>query len=463
MSVEAIDYYVQPNGLVPTLLVYSALSRLVLPHSAPTKSTLACAAALCNATASMPQYSTKRQFLDAVRSRDGPDTTAVDSKPIGRHALVYWHRKERWEGSFSVLDINGEDEILLIPLPPDRKSFILLWWNSLLTGRIPMQPLIHLHNSFSNLIMFSILLDPLRMFHQLPSFRQRSLVRGLAPMQICFAFPYLSFRLAFMRTPTVSMHFCVVPKSQNWSMIYALQLACNPVSRPGRAWSIYCHAGSRIIRSQDRGSQVVEWINNDDKATHLLGARLVVEAFNDKDYGMLTHDLTVQPASMRLLLCLCVIDDELEVFTREVKQAYVQTNSFVQHPIFVRPPVMLSLPSGALLRVNQPLCGLPQAIVPWFRTYNPLHCDVLNLHPSILDPCFAFYTLCTEFRMIRLILQSLVGLFDCRLTIQPMKVTHLLLKSKRLLLQFWPQGSGVPRDVRSAPFDDATINCRSKV
>lgn len=123
MAVKAINDSVGPDGLVPTLLVYGALPRLGLPHDKPNPSTFQRAAALRKATQEMSKRFAKRQVQSALNSRNGPDVSDVHSIPIGGHALVYRPKTDKWEGPFSVLDINGEDVTLLLPPPSGPTKF----------------------------------------------------------------------------------------------------------------------------------------------------------------------------------------------------------------------------------------------------------------------------------------------------------------------------------------------------
>lgn len=105
---------------------------------------------------------------------------------------------------------------------------------------------------------------------------------------------------------------------------------------------------------------------------------------------MLAHAPTIQRSSTHLLLSLCAVEYELAFFTRYVSQAYLQSDTTVQRPIYNRPPGVLQLPSHTLPRVDRPIYGLPEAGVHWFRTYHNHSRDTLKLQPSILDPWFLY-------------------------------------------------------------------------
>lgn len=125
MIVKAINDSVGPNGIVPTLLNYGALLIPGLPHDQPTPFTFACAKALRKATSEMSKYFARRQVRDSVRTQNGPDVSDIHSVQIGGHALVYRPKKDRWEGPYSVLDINGENITVLLSPPSGPTKFCL--------------------------------------------------------------------------------------------------------------------------------------------------------------------------------------------------------------------------------------------------------------------------------------------------------------------------------------------------
>lgn len=86
-----------------------------------------------------------------------------------------------------------------------------------------------------------------------------------------------------------------------------------------------------------------------------------MQAYIDKGHGLLTHAPTVQRMPLRLLLSIFVLDSSLTFFTRDISQAYVQSDTNVQRKVFVKPPADFDFPTNVLLRVDRPLYGLPEA------------------------------------------------------------------------------------------------------
>lgn len=137
-----------------------------------------------------------------------------------------------------------------------------------------------------------------------------------------------------------------------------------------------CIYGSRFIDT------VKEWI-----CDAFEKSRLVVQVFND-DHGFLTHGPTVQRASQRLLLALFSWDPTLTLFTRDVSQAYVEPETEIKRPIFVKPPSILGYSSEIIFRVNCPLYGIPESDIHWVYKYHSYHQQKLKMKPSVYDPCF---------------------------------------------------------------------------
>ena len=94
-------------------------------------------------------------------------------------------------------------------------------------------------------------------------------------------------------------------------------------------------------------------------------SRLVVQAFNDhgKEF-VLTQSPTIQRMSQRLILALTAILHKkmsLDLFIRNISQAYLQSTTQLNRNFFVKPPKELGLKSGSILKIVKPLYGVPEA------------------------------------------------------------------------------------------------------
>ena len=121
----------------------------------------------------------------------------------------------------------------------------------------------------------------------------------------------------------------------------------------------------------------------------------MLQGYNDKDHGLLTNALTVQRSSQRLMLALAPsllwFDKSFNIYSRDITQAYTQSENPVTRRIYANPPSEMNLPRDKELQIVYPLYGLPEAGALWFHTYQLHHLERLNLTNATHDLCF-FYT-----------------------------------------------------------------------
>jgi hypothetical protein len=92
IAVKAINNLAGPDGIIPTLLVFGAYSRLTEidpPSSLVTKRT----EAICVITKEVRRLHTKRQVKDALAIRNSPDTKNTLDLPLQSNVRV-WRKKE---------------------------------------------------------------------------------------------------------------------------------------------------------------------------------------------------------------------------------------------------------------------------------------------------------------------------------------------------------------------------------
>lgn len=117
--------------------------------------------------------------------------------------------------------------------------------------------------------------------------------------------------------------------------------------------------------------------------------RPVIQGFNDR-HCFLTHAPAVQRSSQRLLFCLAVCEKEYHVISGDVSQAFVQSETSLQRPVFIRLPKILGYPEDILFKVNFPLYGLTKAVNHWFHTNYRYHTQDPNMYYSIYEPCLLY-------------------------------------------------------------------------
>jgi hypothetical protein len=115
MAFKAINDSMGPNGLIPTLLVYSAFPRMT--EYDPLSPTIAeRVTAVKKAIDKVQKECTKRQIQDALRARNGPDTTTIYNLKLNSEVLVWRDtkagQKGHWDGPFRLISIEGEDCVI---------------------------------------------------------------------------------------------------------------------------------------------------------------------------------------------------------------------------------------------------------------------------------------------------------------------------------------------------------------
>lgn len=139
------------------------------------------------------------------------------------------------------------------------------------------------------------------------------------------------------------------------------------------------------------GSRFVDVIKNEGTEKAYEKSRLVVQAYNDNDNKkILTQSPTIQRSSQQLILCLSQILQDVNIYLRDISQAYTQSTSSLARSFFIKAPDELNLPDGFYLKVLMPLYGIPEAGTHWFGTYHKHHIDKLKLTPSTFDSCLLY-------------------------------------------------------------------------
>ena len=88
MAFKAVNDTAGPDGLVPTLLVYGALPRMV-EYDAPSPSVAQRSAALKKAMSEIQKLRAKRLVTEALSARNGPSTTDIHDLALNSDVLVW--------------------------------------------------------------------------------------------------------------------------------------------------------------------------------------------------------------------------------------------------------------------------------------------------------------------------------------------------------------------------------------
>ena len=89
---------------------------------------------------------------------------------------------------------------------------------------------------------------------------------------------------------------------------------------------------------------------------------------------ILTQSPTIQRASQRIIVALApsLIQQGIDLYLRDVTQAYVQSTTFLNRQILARLPKELQnqYPPETIMIVRRPLYGIPEAGTHWWAIYH---------------------------------------------------------------------------------------------
>lgn len=77
----------------------------------------------------------------------------------------------------------------------------------------------------------------------------------------------------------------------------------------------------------------------------------------------------------------------MQIFTRDVTQAYVQSEMTLERDVYIDAPPEMQLPDDSLLKVVLPLYGIPESGLDWYLTYTNHHMEHLGMFRATVDPC----------------------------------------------------------------------------
>lgn len=138
------------------------------------------------------------------------------------------------------------------------------------------------------------------------------------------------------------------------------------------------------------GSRFVDELKRAEKEGRLIRkSRLVAQKYSDINVSeRATKALTIQRFFQILLISLAASMDNMTIFSRDVTEAYVHSESKLERPVFIKPPKYMVLPGDFVLQVVKPLYGIPESGLEWYLIYLNNHQERLRMKRSTADPCF---------------------------------------------------------------------------
>jgi hypothetical protein len=401
MAVKAVNDTAGPNGLVPTLLAFGAFPRLTT-FDAPTPTIAQRSIALAKAMKEVRETRARLQVQQALQHRNGPNVSALHDLPLNSQVLVWREgvgNQGSWKGPFELLHIQGETCKVQLPSgPTDFRTTQVKPYNSEPdeSNSSPDNP------SPDNSSPTSdddepddeptepIESEPRRGTRiRRPSPKARSDITLFIQGQEESALePALEPALpngasALPNTMEIEIFQCNTPPYTESRRKEINGLLEKGVFAVAKASDI--PQGTRIFKSR-----FVDEIKHPGTEKAFEKSRLVVQAYNDHGKGLvLTQSPTIQRMSQRLILALTptLRAKGINLYLRDISQAYVQSTTELNRQFFIYPPPELEMPEGSILKVIKPLYGVPEAGNHWFNTYHKHHTNKLHMIQSTYDPC----------------------------------------------------------------------------
>ena len=142
-------------------------------------------------------------------------------------------------------------------------------------------------------------------------------------------------------------------------------------------------------------SRVVHAIKKDSSGNEKYKTRLVIQGHLDPEKGKIVNEApTILRSSTNVILTIAA-SMNFKIWSRDVKQAFIQSEDSLDRELYVKPPKcpdllsMINQSSGLLLAVK-PLYGLSESPGYWWKTFKRYHITDLGMTQSVLDPCLFF-------------------------------------------------------------------------
>ncbi|KHJ34337.1 hypothetical protein EV44_g0920 [Erysiphe necator] len=335
MAVKALNDTAGPNGPVPTLLVFGAYPKMTISDP-PMPFVVQRANAIKKAMQEINKLRAKHYVNAALDHRNGPNTSSLHDLPINSDILV-WQEGPTSVRPYYQLENDyqqaGDEQVNAETFTNDEVTAPRR--NEQRTRNLPLR-----YRDTPNLVVF-LKSDETICQTSFEKSRQKE-IQGLLEKGV---FDYVC-------------------------------LSDIPL-------------GTRIFNSR-----FVDEVKNKGTDKAYEKSPLVAQAFNDKGKDfVLTQSPTIQRVSQHVILALSVTL-QLNLYIRDISQAYVQSSTNLCRHFFIRPPPELA-EEGTILKIIKHLYGIPEARNHWLNTYLRHHTDKLQMLQSTYDPCL-LYSNCND-------------------------------------------------------------------
>ena len=383
MAFKAINDSAGPNGIVPTLLVFGAYPRMT-ELDAPSPTVTQRSVALKKAMEEIKKLRAQRQVADALNTRNGPNTSAIQDLPLNSPVLVWREgnggQTGSWKGPYTMLSV--DQETVTIELPHGPTAF----------RSTVVKPYLQDPNKQSDPQQASADETPSNTPAATPptSTAANQAVppkRGRGRPRKYPAAVNTADIVVYLQEEGITPAKGQFTTSRQKEIAGLLEMGVFEIVDRSKV-----PEGVRIFNSR-----FVDQVKNEGTDKAFEKSRIVVQAYNDEGKDLvLTQSPTIQRVSQRLIICLAAMlrDNDTELYLRDITQAYVQSKSTLNRDFYIRPPpelgTELGIARGAILKVIKPLYGVPEAGNHWFATYHKHHTRGLGMEQSTYDPCLLY-------------------------------------------------------------------------
>lgn len=360
LAVKSMNDTVGPEGLCPTLLVFGALPRAAKRQ--PASSQLERAKALDGARQEVLQEYAKRKISFAMKHTGAPKAkehdAALHNLPYGAPVYVYRDKPANWTGPFPFIQIDGST--VVVQLPHGRRIFR----STAVKAKVPP--------SISSLDLYKPF-----------TYDVKDSPKSTTEDKVAVNSAAVDFLL---NTSTIE---APLPLASTENYLASRRKEINGLIQANVfeiADRSSVPAGSRIY-----GCRFVDSKKTNDDGTTYCKSRLVAQNFRDKDaLSIMTKSPTVSRLGQRISVATAAMFPTHAAYTRDISQAYIQSETTLNRSVYVNAPAEMELPSDKLLLVKKPLYGIPESGLHWFMTYHRHHTDHLKMKQTCGDSCVLY-------------------------------------------------------------------------
>lgn len=336
MAVFAVNSTMGPAGLCPILLVFGVIPRPARMN--PSITQIERSKAIDNAMIEVEKEQVRQRIAFGIKTRGNPKGMESSEKlrqlPAGARVLVYRTKSKSWEGPFTFISIEGET--VVVQLKFGRSIF---------------------RSSCVKPYVIPLLNDEPDKLNEEGNKHEALTSEETNKRKKIDVKDFEKSRRQELDGLIKNGTFIPVDKKD--------------IPEGARVF------GSRFIDEIKRAGQ-----------GQRRKSRLVAQNYSDEAATTIaTRAPTVQRSSQRLLLSLAISVDGMTAFSRDITQAYIQSDRNLERDVFIKAPSELNLPIDTVLKVVRPLYGIPESELHWYLTYLDHHTVRLKMKRTTIDPC----------------------------------------------------------------------------